>query len=75
MYFHAMIRNTYSYCCTAAAAAVIINNNEEQTSEGSDDVSPYLMVSCAQVHVRKFQERFAHSVGLFNLIVLSSLVY
>ena len=31
-------------------------SNEEPESR-SDDVSPFPMVSCAQVHVRKFQER------------------
>ena len=31
--------------------------NEEQTSERSDEVSPYLTVSCTRVPVRKFPER------------------
>ena len=32
-------------------------SEEQQTSERTDDVSPYLMVNCAKVPVRKFPER------------------
>ena len=45
-----------------------------QTSSQSDDVSPYLMVSCAAGAREKIPRTFAHRVPLFNLIVLTSLV-
>ena len=45
-----------------------------QTSERGDDVSPYLMVSCAAGAREKIPRTFADSVGLFNLIVLNSLL-
>ena len=42
-----------------------------QTSERSDDISPYLMVACVQVAVRKFPERlptaWAYLIKLFFL--------
>ena len=41
----------------ASFTSLLVYDNEEQTSERSDDVSPYLMVSCGQVPVRKFPER------------------
>ena len=40
----------------------------------SDDVSPYLMVTCAAGAREKSLRTFAHSVLLFNKIVLPSLV-
>ena len=46
-------------------------HNEEHNSERSDEVSPYLMVACAQVPVRKFKERLPTAcIYLIKLFLL-----
>ena len=53
---------------------ILISSSNEKNSERSDEVSPYLTVSCGQVSVRKCQERLPTGC-LFNKIILTSLVY
>ena len=65
-----------STCCLFVVGCILILDLiiRSQTSSRSDDVSPYLMVSCAAGAREKIPRTFAHRVPLFNLIVLSSLV-
>ena len=47
------------------------SSNEEQNSEGSDELSPSLMVACVQVPVRKFPERLSTAwICLVKLLFL-----
>ena len=65
-----------STCCLFVVGCILILDLiiRSQTSSRSDDVSPYLMVSCAAGAREKIPRTFADRVPLFYKIVLTSLV-
>ena len=65
-----------STCCLFVVGCILILDLiiRSQTSSRSDDVSPYIMVSCAAGAREKRPRTFAHRVPLFNEVVLTSLV-